>query len=108
MKRILVVAASVAAFAAAGASGALAGEVKGPPGSPDTAQPGGNPDKTGAYTNSNSACSASGLNDYDTLEGQNATHTQTVADAHKYYGLEPGINGRAGLCRGGTNHNRDK
>ena len=92
----------------AGASGALAGEVKGPPGSQETAQPGGSPDKTGAHTNSNSACAASGLNDFDTLEGQNATHTQTVADAHKFYGFEPGVNGREGLCRGGTNPNRDK
>ena len=89
------------------ATGALAGEVKGPPGSTATIQPGGNPDKTGAYTNSNSACSASGLNDYDVF-GQNAVHTQTVADAHKYYDLPPGINGREKLCAGGTNESRDK
>lgn len=108
MKRLFLVAACVALLAGVGATGALAGEVKGPPGSIETAQPGGNPNKTGAYTNSNSACSASGLNDYDTESGQNAVHTQTVADAHKYYGLPPGINGREGLCAGGTNHNRDK
>ena len=107
-KRLLAIAVCAAAVVGVSANVALAGEVKGPPGSAATAQPGGNPDKTGAYTNSNSACSASGLNDFDTLEGQNAVQTQTVADAHKYYGLPPGINGREHLCAGGTNPNRDK
>ena len=102
MKRLLVIAASVAVLAAAGASGAFAGEVKGPPGSAETAQPGGNPNKTGAYTNSNSACSASGLNDFDSSEGQIDRITQTPHDVPV-----PGIAGH-GTCAGGTNENRDK
>ena len=101
-KRLLAVAVCAAALTGVGAGGALAGEVKGPPGSSDTAQPGGNPDKTGAYTNSNSACSASGLNDFDSDEGQNERITQTPRDVPV-----PGIAGH-GTCAGGTNPNRDK
>jgi len=99
-KRLLAVAVCAAALAGGGASVALAGEVKGPPGS--TATPGGNPDKTAAHTNSNSACSASGLNDFDSLEGQNDRITQTPHDVPV-----PGIAGH-GTCAGGTNPNRDK
>jgi hypothetical protein len=102
MKRLLVAAICVVALMGVATGAALAGEVKGPPGSTDTAQPGGNPDKTGAYTNSNSACSASGLNDFDTNEGQNERITQTPHDVPV-----PGIAGH-GTCAGGTNHNRDK
>jgi hypothetical protein len=98
--RLLAVAACAVALTGVGASGALAGEVKGPPGSTPIA--GGNPDKTGAHTNSNSACSASGLNDFDSLEGQNVRITQTPHDVPV-----PGIAGH-GTCAGGTNPNRDK
>jgi hypothetical protein len=101
-KRLFVAALCAAALAAVSAAPALAGEVKGPPGSLETAQPGGNPNKTGAFTNSNSACSASGLNDFDTEEGQNVRITQTPRDVPI-----PGIAGH-GTCRGGTNPNRDK
>jgi hypothetical protein len=52
-KRLLAVAVCAAALAGVGASGAFAGEVKGPLGS--TATPGGNPNETAAHTNSNSA-----------------------------------------------------
>jgi hypothetical protein len=98
--KFVVVVVCAGALMVLGAGNALAGEVKGPPGSLETAQEGGNPNKTGAYTNSNSACSASGLNDFDTLEGQNARITQTPSDA------PPGAPGR-GTCAGGTNPNRD-
>jgi len=99
-KRLLAVAVSAAALAGVGASAAFAGEVKGPPGSTPT--PGGNPDKTAAFTNSNSACSASGLNDFDSLEGQNERITQTPRDVPI-----PGIAGH-GTCAGGTNPNRTR
>ena len=104
MKRLLVVAASVAVLVGAAASGALAGEVKGPPGSPSTAQPGGNPNTTGAPTNSNSNCSYSGLNDFDSTDelGQNIHQTQTPHDVPV-----PGIAGH-GTCAGGTNENREE
>ena len=96
MKRLLVVAVSVAALTGVGASGALAGEVKGPPNQPN------NTNETGALDHANSACAASGLNDFDPLEGQNASQVQTAADSWKYYGLPKGAPGKLGLCRGGT------
>lgn len=81
---------------------ALAGEVKGPPGTVD------NTNTTAAPEHSNSACSYSGLNDLDPEEGQNESIVQTAADAWKYYGLPHGFPGKYGACRGGTNENRQK
>jgi len=101
--RLLAVAVCTVAFAGVSASGALAGEVKGPPGSEDTIQEGGNPNKTGALDHANSACAASGLNDFDVpAEGQNESQVQTAADSWKYYEFDKGAVGREGLCRGGT------
>jgi hypothetical protein len=102
-RSLLTLAACTVALAGISASGALAGEVKGPPGSADTAQPGGNPDKTGALDHANSACAASGLNDFDSTDpGQNVSQVQTAADSWKYYGLPKGAPGTLGLCRGGA------
>ena len=70
MKRLLVVAASAAMLVSAGASGAFAGEVKGPPNQQD------NENTTGALDHANSACAASGLNDFDSEEGQNVSQVQ--------------------------------
>lgn len=78
------------------ASASFAGEVKGPPGQVD------NTNTTGALEHANSACAASGLNDLDTEEGQNASQVQTAADSWKYYGLPKGSPGTLGLCRGGA------
>jgi hypothetical protein len=102
MKRFFVMLASFAVLVGATAGGALAGEVKGPPGSAATAQPGGNPNKTGALDHANSACAASGLNDFDSEDGQNESQVQTAADSWKYYGLPKGAPGTLGLCRGGA------
>ena len=98
MKRLLMVAVSVVAFAFTGASAAYAGEVKGPPNQPD------NTNATGALDHANSACAASGLNDFDSQdpEGQTASQVQTAADSWKYYGLPKGSPGKLGLCKGGT------
>jgi hypothetical protein len=96
MKRLLVVAVSVAALAGGGAIGALAGEVKGPPGTVN------NTNTTGALDHANSACAASGLNDLDQSAGQTASQVQTAADSWKYYGLPKGAPGTLGLCKGGT------
>jgi hypothetical protein len=95
MKRLLLVATSVVALAA---GGAFAGEVKGPPGTLN------NTNETGALDHANSACAASGLNDYDLAdtEGQIASQVQTAADSWKYYGLPKGSPGTLGLCKGGT------
>jgi hypothetical protein len=102
-RRFFAAALCAAVFAGGSVSAALAGEVKGPPGSPATAQPGGNPNSTGAVGTANSACAASGLNDFDSTDpGQNVSQVQTAADSWKYYGLPKGAPGKLGLCRGGT------
>ena len=91
MRRLFVMAAVVAALAA---GGAFAGEVKGPPRTPN------NTNTTGALDHARSACAASGLNDFDSAEGQTASQVQTAADSWKYYGLPKGSPGTLGLCRG--------
>jgi hypothetical protein len=98
MKRLAVIAASMALFAGAGASTALAGEVKGPPNQLN------NTNTTGALDHARSACAASGLNDFDLGDpmGQTASQVQTAADSWKFYGLPKGAPGTLGLCRGGT------
>ena len=94
MRRLLVVATAVAMLTAVGA---FAGEVKGPPGTID------NTNETGALDHAQSACAASGLNDFDTTDpGQTVSQVQTAADSWKYYGLPKGAPGKLGLCRGGT------
>ena len=103
MRRWFVVAASVAVLAGAGASGALAGEVKGPPGNPNDPNQPHLTNETGALDHANSACAASGLNDFDPEEGQNASRVQTAADSWKYYELPKGAVGQA--CRGGGPRN---
>ena len=100
IKRLLVPAVSVFALVGAGASGALAGEVKGPPGTPY------NTNYTAAPTHANSDCAYSGLNDLNPNFGQTVSQVQTAADSFKYYGLAPGVEGTLGLCQGGTNARR--
>jgi len=98
--------ASVCALVLGGVSAgsALAGEVKGPPGTTD------NENFTAAPAHANSNCAYSGLNDFDSEDpvGQIASIVQTAADAWKFYGLEHGFPGKDGACRGGTNESRDK
>jgi hypothetical protein len=86
------------------ASAALAGEVKGPPGTED------NVNYTGAPANANSNCAYSGLNDFDTSDpmGQIDSLVQTAADSFKFYGLEHGFPGKFGACKGGTNEDRTR
>ena len=83
MKRLIVVAATAAVLVGAGASGALAGEIKGPPykGDPVAGGIGNEENSTGAATNANSLCAFSGLNDYDSEIGQNDRQTQTPKDS---------------------------
>ena len=85
----------VTAFVVAVAGAAFAGEIKGPPGTPDSTN------TTAAPAHARSACAFSGLNDYDPHEGQNVSQVQTPADAWKYYGLPKGAPGTLGLCKGG-------
>jgi hypothetical protein len=95
MRRLLVVATAVVMLAAAGA---FAGEVKGPPNQQN------NTNETGALDHANSACAASGLNDFDTSDpmGQLASQVQIAADSWKFYHLPKGAPGTLGLCQGGT------
>lgn len=95
-RRFFAAALCAAVFAGGSVSAALAGEVKGPPGTPD------NTNETGALDHANSACAASGLNDFDSESGQNVSQVQTAADSWKYYLLPKGSPGTLGLCRGGT------
>ena len=96
MKRLAVVAVSAAVLAGTGASAAFAGEVKGPPNQLN------NTKETEALAHANSACAASGLNDFDSAEGQVVSQVQTAADSWRYYGLPKGAPGKLGLCTGGT------
>ena len=77
---------------------AVAGEVKGPPGTLN------NTNETGALSHANSACAFSGLNDLDQSDpvGQMVSQVQTAADSWKFYGLPKGSPGTLGLCKGGT------
>ena len=94
MRRLLLVGTAVAVL---GAAGAFAGEVKGPTGTLN------NTNETGALAHANSACAASGLNDFDLADpGQTVSQVQTAADSWKYYGLPKGAPGKLGLCKGGT------
>jgi hypothetical protein len=103
-RKFVAIATCAGALVGIGAGAAFAGEVKGPPGSPDSTQPGGNPNSTGAPANSNSNCSYSGLNDFDSSDplGQNVRITQTPHDVPV-----PGVAGH-GACAGGTNESRTK
>ena len=94
LRRLATTALCTGAFIGLTAGGAFAGEVKGPPGTIN------NIHETGALAHANSACAASGLNDYDQSEGQTVSQVQTAADSWKIYGLPKGIVGT--LCRGGT------
>jgi hypothetical protein len=96
MKRLFITAASVFLLVGAASSAALAGEVKGPPNQVD------NTNETGALDHANSACAASGLNDFDSDAPQNVNQVQTAADAWNFYGFQPGATGWGGLCVGGT------
>lgn len=91
MRRLVAVATCVAML---GVGGAIAGEVKGPPGTTN------NTNTTGALDHANSNCAASGLNDFDEHEGQNVSQVQTAADSWKFYGLPKGAPGTLGLCKG--------
>ena len=98
MKRLFMTfAASVFLLVGAASSAALAGEVKGPPNQVD------NTNETGALDHANSACAASGLNDFDTR----TTPTDVVAGgaAAEIRGSSTSPRpswGKLGLCTGGT------
>ena len=106
MRRLFIVAASIAVLVGAAASGAFAGEVKGPPGTPCGGDTGvvcqHSDNDTQAPTNASSNCAYSGLNDMDPAEGQTSSITQTPHDVPI-----PGVAGH-GACAGGTNESREE
>src|SRR3954447_19278129 len=96
MKRFFAIAVCAVALTGVSVGPALAGEVKGPPGTVN------NTNETGALDHANSICAASGLNDLDSSAGQVVSQVQTAADSWRYYGFAKGDVGRLGLCRGGS------
>jgi hypothetical protein len=109
-KSLFAVALCTAALAGASASAAFAGEVKGPPGTPNedpalAIPPAGGP--TNAELHANSACVFSGLNDMK--DGPTDTIVQTPGEFMLAGLAPPGAPGHGGVpgfedgCRGGSN-----
>jgi len=100
-KSFFAAAVCAVAVAGAGAGAALAGEVQGPPGTPDVPFSGSG-NQTGAFENANSICAFNGLNDMNPDQGPihfivQTPHTQG----------SPGEAGH-GTCAGGTNFERTR
>ena len=95
-KRSFVAAVFAAAVLGVGATGAFAGEVQGPPGTPGVADSGSG-NRTGAPAHSQSICSYNGLNDMNPAQGQIDSFVQTPHNQGS-----PGDAGH-GTCAGGTN-----
>jgi hypothetical protein len=96
MRKKLAVALCAVVFAGLGATTAFAGEVTGPPGTPN--QPfSGSGVPTGAPSHSQSICSFNGLNDMDPSQGPIDSITQNPHNQGS-----PGDAGH-GTCAGGTN-----
>jgi hypothetical protein len=93
-RSLLAVAVSATALAGVSAGPAFAGEVAGPPGTPDVAFSGsGKP--TGAVLHAHSACAFNGLNDMNPAQGQIHLITQNYG-TNKRLGLDPAIFGFPG------------
>jgi hypothetical protein len=90
-----------AVVAGVSASAALAGEVTGPPGTPNVAFSGSG-EQTGAFANANSICAFNGLNDMNPAQGPIDNITQNPHNQGS-----PGDAGH-GTCAGGTNFERTK
>jgi len=102
MKRLVSSAAAVAVLMAVTASGALAGEVIGPPGTagvPGTAQP---DLSTAAPFHSQSICSYNGLNDLQLGQGQTVSITQTPHNSGSLFPGAPAPSGSAGADANGS------
>jgi hypothetical protein len=104
-RSVLATAACIVAVAGFGATGALAGEVKGPPGKPGVIGSGSEED-TQAPTHANSLCAFSGLNDFREENGQIERITQNNGTELGLGNVEPGAPGK--LCKGGSNFERLK
>ena len=86
MRRKIAAAICAAVLTALGAGAALAGEVKGPPGTPSTTSPApGTSGPTQAPAHANSACAFSGLNDLVVGQGP----TDFIVQSSKCWGQTP-------------------
>jgi hypothetical protein len=92
----LVVAVFGAVLVGGGSGAAFAGEVTGPPGTPDVAGSGSGV-RTGAPAHANSICAYNGLNDMNPAQGPISVIVQTPHTQGS-----PGDAGH-GTCAGGTN-----
>jgi hypothetical protein len=99
-RSVLATAACTAAVAAFGATGALAGEVKGPPGIPGEFGSG-SEEETQGIKHANSICAFSGLNDFREENGQIEVITQSPGTEHRLGNTPPGVPGKE--CRGFSN-----
>jgi hypothetical protein len=94
--------AAVCTLAVLGAStgSAVAGEVKGPPGTPGVFGSGSEEDTQGP-SHANSICVFSGLNDFRTENGQIEVIVQSPGTEHRLGNTPPGVPGQA--CNGHLN-----
>jgi hypothetical protein len=104
-KSILATAVCAVAVVGTSAGAAFAGEVKGPPGTPEVIGSGSEAN-TGAPKHANSICAYSGLNDFRAENGQIVFHVQSPGQEHRLGFTPPGIPGEA--CGPGTNPERVK
>jgi hypothetical protein len=88
------------AFVGASAAPAIAGEVKGGPGTPGVFGSG-SEENTAAPTHANSICAFSGLNDFRVGFGEIETITQSPGTEHRLGNTPPGVPGTA--CNGHLN-----
>jgi hypothetical protein len=95
-------AAAVCTLALVGASAgpAIAGEVKGPPGTPGVFGSG-SEERTEAPAHANSICAFSGLNDFREENGQIEVIVQSPGTEHRLGNTPPGVPGQA--CKGFSN-----
>jgi hypothetical protein len=101
-KRIAAVAACAVVIAALVPSAALAGEVKGPPGTPNVPGSGSN-SPTAGPAHANSICVFSGLNDMIVGEGPIDFIVQSYGQDVRTGAISPHVFNPGDACRGGSN-----
>src|SRR3989442_11759846 len=113
MRRKIAAAICAAFVVSLGFGAGFAGEVKGPPGTPDPTNPTpGTSGPTAAPEHANSACAFSGLNDLNVGQGPTDFTVQSPGQTMRAGLTPPGVPGHGGIpgfengCRGGSNpHN---
>ena len=101
MKRVGLAVSVAAVMMSLTAGAVFAGEITGPPGTPDQPFSGGG-HRTGAFYNANSICAFNGLNDMNPDQGPIHEITQNPHNQGS-----PGDAGH-GTCAGGTNFERTR